>query len=57
MRCVFEGQLAPLCLLVEAGADLAARDSENWAALYVAASMDDIDTAKLILKNSKKCLT
>ena len=29
MRCVFEGQMAPLLLLVAAGADLAARDSEN----------------------------
>ena len=57
MRCVFEGQLAPLHLLVEAGADLAARDSENWTALHVAASMDDEEAAKFILDHCKQCLT
>ena len=57
MRCVFEGQLAPLRLLVEAGADLAARDSENWTALHVAASMDDEEAAKFILHHNKQCLT
>ena len=57
MRCVFEGQLAPLRLLVEAGADLAARDSENWTALHVAASMDDEEAAKFILNHCKQCLT
>ena len=57
MRCVFEGQLAPLRLLVEAGADLAARDSENWTALHVAASMDDEEAAKFILHHCKQCLT
>ena len=55
MRCVFEGQLAPLRLLVEAGADLTVQDSENWTALHVAASMDDIDAARLICW--KTCLT
>lgn len=57
MRCVFEGQLAPLRLLVEAGADLAARDSENWTVLHVAASMDDVEAAKLVLEHCKQCLT
>ena len=57
MRCVFEDQLAPLRLLVEAGADLTTRDGENWTVLHVAASMDDTEAAKLILKHSKKCLT
>ena len=56
MRCVFEGQMAPLLLLVAAGADLAAQDSENWTALHVAASMDDKYAAKLILNLCKTCL-
>ena len=56
MRCIFEGQMAPLLLLVAAGADLAARDSENWTALHVAASMDDKYAAKLILNLCKTCL-
>ena len=46
MRCVFEGQMAPL-LLVAAGGDLAALDSENWTVLHVAASMDDKYAVKL----------
>ena len=57
MRCVFESQMAPLRLLVEAGADLAARDDENWTVLHVAASMDDEEAAKFILHHSKQCLT
>ena len=47
MRCVFEGQIAPLLLLVAAGGDLAALDSENWTVLHVAASMDDKYAVKL----------
>ena len=57
MRCVFEGQLAPLRLLVKAGADMAARDGENWTVLHVAASMDDTDAAKLVLNNCTTRLT
>ena len=53
MRCIFEGQMAPLLLLVAAGANMAARDSENWTALHVAASMDDKYAAKLILNLCK----
>ena len=56
MRCIFEGQMAPLRFLVAAGADLAAQDSENWTALHVAASMDDKYAAKLILNLCKTCL-
>ena len=55
MRCVFEGQMAPL-LLVAALANLAARDSENWTALHVAASMDDKYAVKVILYLCKTCL-
>ena len=57
MRSVFEAQMAPLRLLVEAGADLSARDSENWTVLHVAASMDDMEAAKLIVNTCKQCLT
>ena len=53
MRCVFESQLAPLRLLVEAGADLAAEDSENWTVLHVAAAMDDLDAANFVLQHCK----
>ena len=57
MRCVFESQLAPLRLLVEAGADLAAEDSENWTVLHVAAAMDDLDAANFVLQHCKHNLT
>ena len=56
MRCVFKGQMAPLRPLVAAGANLAAQDGENWTVLHVAASMDDIDAAKLIVKHCKQSL-
>ena len=57
MRCVFENQLAPLRLLVEAGTDLAAQDSESWTALHVAAAMDDVDAAKFIVNTCRHNLT
>ena len=57
MRSVFEAQIPALRLLVEAGADLTARDSENWTVLHVAASMDDMEAAKLVVNNCKQCLT
>ena len=57
MRCVLEGQMAPLRLLIEAGADLTAQDGERWTVLHVAASMDDVDATKLILNRCKHCLT
>ena len=57
MRCVFEGQMAPLRLLIEAGADLTAQDGERCTVLHVAASMDDVDATKLILNRCKHCLT
>lgn len=57
MRCVFEAQTAALRVLVEAGADLAATDSENWTVLHVAASMDDIEAAKMVINNCSQCLT
>lgn len=53
MRCVFESKTHCLKLLVEAGADLAARDEENWTALHVAAAMDDIEAAAFIVKNAR----
>ena len=37
--------MAPLRLLVAAGANLASQDSENWTVLHVAATMDDMDAA------------
>ncbi len=50
MRCVFESKTHCLKLLVEAGADITARDEENWTALHVAAAMDDIEAATFIVK-------
>ena len=50
MRCVFENQLHCLKLLADAGADLTARDQENWTALHVAAAMDDLAAAQFILQ-------
>lgn len=58
MRCVFESKPDCLKLLVEAGADLTARDDENWTALHVAAAMDDVEAAEFIVRSCKtECLT
>ncbi len=53
MRCVFESKTHCLKLLVEAGADLTARDEENWTALHVAAAMDDLEAAAFIVKTER----
>ena len=57
MRCVFEGQTAALRVLIEAGADLAVQDGEERTALHVAASMDDIEAAKLVMSHCPISLT
>ena len=59
MRAIFEDQLDCLKVLVEAGADVTARDPENWNALHVAAAMDDLEAAEIILNASSEpqCLT
>ena len=57
MRCVFESQMTALRIVVAAGADLSHCDNENWTALHVAASMDDIPVAIFILKWCREDLT
>ena len=57
MRAVFEGQPQCLKLLVEAGADLTARDQEGWTALHVAAAMDDMEAAQYIISACNDSLT
>ena len=52
MRAVFESQTECLKVLVEAGADLTARDEEHWTALHVAAAMDDMEAAEFIVSCS-----
>ena len=54
MRAIFEDQLACLKFLLDAGADVTARDPENWTALHVAAAMDDVEAAGLILSAAGK---
>ena len=54
MRAIFEDQLACLKFLLDSGADVSARDPENWTALHVAAAMDDIEAAGLILASAGK---
>lgn len=49
MRAVFESKNECLKFLVEAGADLSAKDEEQWTALHVAAAMDDMEAAELIV--------
>ena len=53
MRAIFEGQLGCLKLLIEAGADVSVRDPENWTTLHVAAAMDDVEAAEVIVNTSK----
>ena len=53
MRAIFEGQLGCLKLLIDAGADLTVRDPENWTPLHVAAAMDDVEAAEMILSSCK----
>lgn len=54
MRAIFEDQLACLKFLLDSGADVSSRDPENWTALHVAAAMDDIEAAGLILASAGK---
>ncbi len=54
MRAIFEDQLACLKFLLDAGAEVTARDPENWTALHVAAAMDDIEAAGMILSAAGK---
>ena len=53
MRAIFEGQLGCLKLLIDAGASVTVRDPENWTALHVAAAMDDVEAAEMILSSCK----
>lgn len=54
MRAIFEDQLASLKFLLDSGADPSARDPENWTALHVAAAMDDLEAAEMILSTAGK---
>ena len=54
MRAIFEDQPASLKFLLDSGANVAARDPEDWTALHVAAAMDDLEAAELILENAGK---
>ena len=54
MRAIFEGQTECLKLLVDAGADLTARDPEKWSCLHVAAAMDDVEAAEFIVTSCEK---
>lgn len=49
MRAIFEDQPASLKFLLDAGADVSAKDPEDWTALHVAAAMDDFEAAEMIL--------
>lgn len=57
MRAIFEEQLDCLKLLVEAGAELTARDPEGWNVLHVAAAMDDIEAARFVVRSCNEPLT
>ena len=54
MRAIFEGQIASLKFLLDAGADVTARDPEYWSSLHVAAAMDDYEAAEMILNAAGK---
>lgn len=54
MRAIFEDQLDSLKFLLKAGADVTARDPEHWNVLHVAAAMDDLHAAELILQSVKR---
>lgn len=54
MRAIFEGQIASLKFLLDAGADVTARDPEHWNSLHVAAAMDDYEAAEMILNAAGK---
>ena len=51
MRAIFEGQIRSLQVLIDAGADLTACDTEDWNVLHVAAAMDDYEAAELIISS------
>ena len=53
MRAIFEAQLGSLKLLIDAGANVTVRDPENWTALHVAAAMDDVEAAEMVLSSCK----
>ena len=52
IRCVFEGQTAALAVLAKAGANFSSADENNWTALHVAATLGDMESAKIILDHS-----
>lgn len=54
MRAIFEDQLDCLKLLLDSGADVSARDPEDWTALHVASAMDDLEAAEVILGTAGK---
>lgn len=54
MRAIFEGQVASLKFLLDEGADVSSRDPESWCALHVAAAMDDIEAAEMVLRAAGK---
>lgn len=54
MRAIFEGQIASLKFLLDEGAEATALDPECWNALHVAAAMDDLEAAQMILNAAGK---
>ena len=51
LRAIFEEQIECFQLMVNEGADLLAADQEDWNALHVAVSLEDIDTIELLLQH------